>query len=51
MLKGLGALGDMAGMMKKAQEMQGKMAKMQDRLHTKCSFHCMGCAQTKRYII
>jgi len=24
------------------------MAKMQDRLHTKCSFHCMGCAQTKR---
>ena len=32
MLKGLGALGDMAGMMKKAQEMQGKMAKMQDDL-------------------
>lgn len=30
MLKGLGALGDMAGMMKKAQEMQGKMAQMQD---------------------
>ena len=33
MLKGLGALGDMAGMMKKAQEMQGKMAKMQEELH------------------
>ncbi len=30
MLKGLGSLGDMAGMMKKAQEMQGKMAQMQD---------------------
>jgi DNA-binding YbaB/EbfC family protein len=30
MLKGLGGLGDMAGMMKKAQEMQGKMAQMQD---------------------
>ena len=26
MLKGLGGLGDMAGMMKKAQEMQTKMA-------------------------
>ncbi len=33
MLKGLGALGDMAGMMKKAQEMQTKMAEMQDELH------------------
>ncbi|MBT8155356.1 YbaB/EbfC family nucleoid-associated protein [Epibacterium ulvae] len=32
MLKGLGALGDMAGMMKKAQEMQTKMAEMQDDL-------------------
>lgn len=32
MLKGLGALGDMAGMMKKAQEMQTKMAEMQDSL-------------------
>lgn len=32
MLKGLGALGDMAGMMKKAQEMQAKMAEMQDDL-------------------
>ena len=30
MLKGLGALGDMAGMMKKAQEMQAKMAEMQE---------------------
>ncbi len=30
MLKGLGALGDMAGMMKKAQEMQTKMAQMQE---------------------
>ena len=30
MLKGLGGLGDMAGMMKKAQEMQGKMAQMQE---------------------
>ena len=32
MLKGLGSLGDMAGMMKKAQEMQGKMAQMQEEL-------------------
>jgi len=32
MLKGLGGLGDMAGMMKKAQEMQGKMAEMQENL-------------------
>ncbi len=29
MLKGLGGLGDVAGMMKKAQEMQTKMADMQ----------------------
>lgn len=34
MLKGLGGLGDMAGMMKKAQEMQTKMAQMQDDLNT-----------------
>lgn len=33
MFKGLGQLGDMAGMMKKAQEMQTKMAEMQDELH------------------
>lgn len=32
MLKGLGSLGDMAGMMKKAQEMQAKMAEMQEEL-------------------
>lgn len=32
MLKGLGGLGDMAGMMKKAQEMQAKMAEMQEEL-------------------
>lgn len=32
MLKGLGNLGDMAGMMKKAKEMQEKMAEMQDNL-------------------
>ena len=32
MLKGLGGLGDMAGMMKKAQEMQAKMAEMQEGL-------------------
>ena len=32
MLKGLGGLGDMAGMMKKAQEMQKQMAEMQDNL-------------------
>ena len=30
MLKGLGGLGDMAKMMKQAQEMQGKMAQMQE---------------------
>ena len=34
MLKGLGGLGDMAKMMKSAQEMQGKMAQMQDDLET-----------------
>ncbi|MFY0692887.1 MAG: YbaB/EbfC family nucleoid-associated protein [Paracoccaceae bacterium] len=33
MLKGLGGLGDMAGMMKKAQEMQTKMAEMQEGLN------------------
>jgi DNA-binding YbaB/EbfC family protein len=33
MLKGLGNLGDMAGMMKKAQEMQTRMTEMQDELH------------------
>ena len=32
MLKGLGGLGDMAKMMKKAQEMQGKMAALQAEL-------------------
>ncbi len=32
MLKGLGGLGDMAGMMKKAQEMQSKMGEMQEEL-------------------
>ncbi|CTQ33711.1 YbaB/EbfC family nucleoid-associated protein [Jannaschia rubra] len=32
MFKGLGGLGDMAGMMKKAQEMQEKMGEMQDSL-------------------
>jgi DNA-binding YbaB/EbfC family protein len=34
MFKGLGQLGDMAGMMKKAQEMQSKMAEMQEDLAT-----------------
>jgi DNA-binding YbaB/EbfC family protein len=33
MFKGLGGLGDMAGMMKKAQEMQTKMAQLQEDLH------------------
>ncbi|WP_107496832.1 YbaB/EbfC family nucleoid-associated protein [Thalassobius sp. I31.1] len=32
MFKGLGGLGDMAGMMKKAQEMQTKMGELQERL-------------------
>ena len=32
MLKGLGGLGDMAKMMKAAQEVQGKMAQVQDDL-------------------
>lgn len=32
MLKGLGGLGDMAKIMKQAQEMQGKMAELQDGL-------------------
>lgn len=32
MLKGLGNLGDMAKMMKKAKEMQGKVAEMQEEL-------------------
>lgn len=34
MLKGLGGLGDMAKMMQTAQEMQGKMADLQERLST-----------------
>ena len=33
MLKGLGGLGDMAKRMKAAQEMQGKMAALQDELN------------------
>jgi len=33
MLKGLGGLGDMAKMMKTAQEMQGKMAQMQEEMN------------------
>ena len=33
MLKGLGGLGDMAKMMKQAQEMQGKMAQLQEDLN------------------
>lgn len=32
MLKGLGGLGDMAKMMKAAQDLQGKMAELQDQL-------------------
>jgi nucleoid-associated protein EbfC len=34
MFKGLGGLGDMAVMMKKAQEMQTRMAELQEQLHT-----------------
>jgi DNA-binding YbaB/EbfC family protein len=34
MFKGLGGLGDMAKMMKTAQEIQGKMAELQDEMHT-----------------
>jgi nucleoid-associated protein EbfC len=34
MFKGLGGLGDMAGMLKKAQEMQAKMADLQEGLHS-----------------
>ena len=33
MLKGMGGFGDMAKMMKAAQEMQGKMAEMQEELN------------------
>ncbi|MFW8635389.1 YbaB/EbfC family nucleoid-associated protein [Cribrihabitans pelagius] len=33
MFKGLGGLGDMAKMMKSAQELQSKMAEMQEELH------------------
>lgn len=33
MLKGLGGLGDMAKMMKTAQEMQTKMGQMQEEMH------------------
>ncbi|MBU2994227.1 YbaB/EbfC family nucleoid-associated protein [Octadecabacter sp. 1_MG-2023] len=33
MFKGLGGLGDMAGMMKKAQEMQKQMGALQEELH------------------
>ena len=32
MLKGLGSLGEMTGMLKKAQEMQAKMGELQDQL-------------------
>lgn len=34
MLKGLGAMGDMAKMMKAAQEMQQKMAQLQEDMHS-----------------
>jgi DNA-binding YbaB/EbfC family protein len=34
MLKGLGAMGDMAKMMKAAQEMQAKMAQLQEDMHS-----------------
>lgn len=34
MFKGLGGLGDMAGMMKKAQQMQADMAQLQEDLNT-----------------
>ena len=34
MLKGMGAMGDMAKMMKAAQEMQGKMAELQEEMHS-----------------
>ena len=34
MFKGLGGMGDMSKMMKAAQEMQGKMAKIQEDLNT-----------------
>ena len=33
MFKGLGGMGDMAKMMKAAQEMQGKMAELQEEMH------------------
>lgn len=33
MFKGLGQMGDMAKMMKAAQEMQGKMAQLQEDMH------------------
>ena len=33
MLNGIGGLGDMAKMMKAAQEMQGKMAQLQEDMH------------------
>lgn len=33
MFKGLGGIGDMAKMMKAAQEMQGKMAELQEDMH------------------
>ena len=34
MFKGLGQMGDMAKMMKAAQEMQKKMAALQEEMHT-----------------
>lgn len=34
MFKGLGQMGDMAKMMKSAQELQGKMAQLQEDLHS-----------------
>jgi DNA-binding YbaB/EbfC family protein len=34
MFKGLGAMGDMAKLMKNAQEMQGKVVQMQEEMHS-----------------
>ncbi len=41
MLKGLGGLGDMARLMKQAQEMQGRVAEMQERI---AAIEAEGCA-------
>ena len=47
MLKGLGAMGDMAKMMKSAQEMQDKMAQLQEDMHNIIKATCTAKGELK----